>query len=117
MSELIISNPHTPVNLQFLMKGPIFNEGLPIPITTKSLENVQSIFDKSYLVLANKTRMSASERSSFYLKSNGVIRGSLSTDLGLVFTAAQVTLPIISNLGPTGVWEYTVQAFELLKLI
>jgi hypothetical protein len=99
------------------MNGPIFNEGLPIPITTKSLENVQSIFDKSYLVLANKTRMSPSERSSFYLKSNGVIKGSLSTDLGLVFTAAQVTLPIISNLGPTGVWEYTVQAFELLKLI
>ena len=117
MSELIISNPHTPVNLQFLMNGPIFNEGLPIPITTKSLENLQSIFDKSYLVLANKTRMSPSERSSFYLKSNGVIKGSLSTDLGLVFTAAQVTLPIISNLGPTGVWEYTVQAFELLKLI
>jgi len=117
VSELIISNPHTPVNLQFLMSGPIFNEGLPIPITTKSLENLQSIFDKSYLVLANKTRMSPSERSSFYLKSNGVIKGSLSTDFGLVFTAAQVTLPIISNLGPTGVWEYTVQAFELLKLI
>lgn len=117
MTGLIIDNPHTPVSLQFLMNGPIFDQGLPIPITTKSLENLQSIFDKTYLVLANKNRMSATERSLFYLKSSGIRQGSLDTDIGLIFTAAQATLPVISNLGPSGVWEYTVQAYELLKTV
>jgi hypothetical protein len=117
MSESIIENLHDPVNLEFVMNGPIFKDGLPLPLTIKSLEAIQGIVDRSYLVLANKQKMSAQERSLFYLQSQGINRGSLITYLGLVFSAAQPVLPIISNLGPTGVWEYAKDAYEFLKLV
>lgn len=117
MAQIEIENPHKPVELEFVMNGPVFNNGLPIPLTTKSLDSIQGILDRSYLVLANKQRMSAQERSLFYLRSQGIQRGSLISTLGLVFTATQPALPIISNLGPTGVWEYAKQAFEFLKII
>lgn len=117
MAELIIENPHKPVELEFVMQGPVFDAGLPIPLTTKSLDSLQGILDRSYLVLANKQRMSAQERSLFYLRSQGIERGSLFTTVGLVFSASQPMLPIISNLGPSGVWEYAKQAFEFLKIV
>jgi len=117
MAKLTIDNPHKPVELQFEMQGPVFDEGLPLPLTIKSLECVQGIVDRSYLVLANKNRMSAQERSLFYLRSQGIKRGSLLTDFGLIFSAVQPALPIISNLGATGVWEYAKQAFEFLKVV
>lgn len=86
--NLTIEDPHTQVNLEFMMQGPVFDEGLPLPLTIKSLEAVQGIFDKSYLVLAHKTRMSARERGLFYLRAQGVRKGSLLATLGLAFTAA-----------------------------
>lgn len=117
MSDLLIDDPHGPVNLEFEMQGPIFEEGLPLPVTIKSLECIQGVVDRSYLALANKTRMSAQERSLFYLRSQGIRRGSLFTEFGLVFSALQPALPIISSLGPTGVWEYAKEAFEFLRLV
>lgn len=117
MSESIIENPHDPINLEFVMNGPIFKDGLPIPLTIKSLEAIQAIVDRSYLVLANKQKMSANDRSMFYLQSQGIKRGSLITDLGLIYSAIQPALPIISNLGPTGVWEYAKAAYDFLKLV
>lgn len=53
MAKLIIEDPHKPVELQFVMRGPVFDAGLPIPLVTKSLDSVQGILDRSYLVLAN----------------------------------------------------------------
>ena len=117
MSDLIIDDPHRPVNLELEMQGPIFEEGLPLPITIKSLECIQGVVDLSYLALANKTRMSAQERSLFYLRSQGIKRGSLFTEFGLVFSALQPALPIISSLGPTGVWEHAKEAFGFLRLV
>jgi hypothetical protein len=109
--EPFIEDPHPAVDLQFVMNGPIFDEGLPLPLTIKSLEAIQGIADKSYLVLANKRRMSAQERNLFYLQSQGIQRGSLIAAMGLVFTAVQPALPIVSNHGPTGVWEYAKHSF------
>lgn len=117
MSISIIEDPHKNVELEFVMNGPIFDQGLPIPLTIKALEAVQGIVDKSYLVLAHKKRMSSHERSVFFLQSQGIEKGSLFTNLALAFTAAQPLLPIISDLGPTGVWEYTKEAFQFLKIV
>jgi hypothetical protein len=99
------------------MKGPVFDPGLPIPLTIRSLESVQGLLDRSYLVLSHKQRISAQERSLFFLRSQGIEHGSLFATLGLVFTAAQPVLPIVSDLGPSGVWEHAKQAFEFLKII
>lgn len=117
MATIDIENPHQQIDLEFKMEGPVFDNGLPLPLTIKSLENLQGILDRSYLVLAHKQRMSAQERSFFYLQSQGIQHGSLLTTLGLVFTAAQPVLPIISNLGPTGVWEHAKEAFEFIKIV
>ena len=117
MAELRIDDPHKPVELQLEMQGPVFEKGLPLPLIIRSLESIQGILDRSYLVLAHKSRMSSQERAVFFLRSQGIKRGSLYTELGLVFAAAQPALPIISDLGPTGVWEYAKQAFEFLKLV
>lgn len=112
-----IEDPHQPVSLQFAMQGPIFEEGLPLPLTIKSLESLQGIFDKAYLVLAHKSRISSQERSLFYLRSQGIYHGSLLTTFGLAFTAAQPGLPIISDLGPAGVWTYAKNAYQFLRFI
>lgn len=117
MVERYIEDPHRPVRLELVIKGPVFEEGLPIPLTIKTLEAVQGIFDRAYLELALKRKMSAQERSLFFLRSNGIQRGSLFTELGLAFSAAQPLLPFVSNLGPHGVWEYTKQTFDFLKLV
>lgn len=117
MPELEIQNPNLPVTVQFEMHGPIFQDGLPIPLTIKSLESVQGIIDRSYLVLANKRKLSSADRAQFFLRSRDIHHSSLRTDLELVFAIAQPVLPFISNLGPTGVWEYTKLSFEFLKLI
>lgn len=117
MSELEIQNPNLPVTVQFEMHGPIFENGLPIPLTIKTLESVQGIVDRSFLVLANKIKLSSADRAQFFLRSRDIHHSSLRTDLELIFAIAQPILPFISNLGPTGVWEYTKQSFEFLKLI
>lgn len=117
MPELEIQNPNIPVTVQFEMHGPVFENGLPIPLTIKSLESVQGIVDRSFLVLSNKKKLSSSDRSQFFLRSRDIQHSSLRADLELVFALAQPVLPFISNLGPTGVWEYTKMSFEFLKLI
>ncbi len=45
----MIENLHKKVDIEFEMKGDVFKNGLPLPITIKSLTAVQNIFDKSYL--------------------------------------------------------------------
>lgn len=117
MPELEIQDPNIPVKIEFEMKGPAFATGIPIPLAIKSLEAVQGIVDRSYLVLANKRKLSAFERSQFYLSSKDIHHSSLKTDLELIFAAVQPVLPFISNLGPTGVWEFAKHTFEFLKLV
>jgi hypothetical protein len=53
----------------------------------------------------------------FYLRTSGITRGSLESNLGLIYSAAQLGLPFVSNLGPQGVWEYTKETFSFLKMI
>lgn len=117
MTELEVENPNLPVTIQFEMQGPVFDKGLPIPLAIKSLESVQGIIDRSYLVLANKKKLSASDRAQFYLSSKDIRHSSLHTDLDLVFAAVQPVLPFISNLGPKGVWEFAKHTFEFLRFI
>jgi hypothetical protein len=61
--------------------------------------------------------MSAHDRTLFYLRSQTIRRGSLYADLGLVLTTAQIVLPVVSDLGPTGIWQYAKEAFEFLKIV
>lgn len=117
MPELEIPDPNIPVKIRFVMQGPVFETGIPIPLAIKSLEAVQGIVDRSYLVLSNKRKLSAQERAQFYLSSRSIHHGSLSADLDLVFAAVQPVLPYVSFLGPTGVWEFAKHTWEFIKLV
>ncbi|AXW51336.1 hypothetical protein CJO92_00700 [Ralstonia solanacearum] len=83
----------------------------------RALGDIQNIADKAYLVLSNRGRIAANDRKIFYLESRGIQHGSLSATLGIVVAGVQPMLPIISDLGPTGIWERTKEAFNLLKLV
>jgi hypothetical protein len=110
MSLLEVEDPNSPAGLQFDMDGPIFEVGIPVPLLVESLTHVEGLLDKSYLGLIGKRRLSKEERFRFYLQTKTVSHASLHADLGVIFTGAQLALPIIGFLGPTGIWEYAKQA-------
>lgn len=117
MTLLEIEDPNRPAELQFDVKGPVFEGGIPVPLLVESLTHVQGLLDKSYLGLIGRRRLSKEERHRFYLRTPGVSHASLHTDLGIIFTGAQLALPIVGFLGPSGVWEYAKQAYEFAKTV
>ena len=97
------------------MTGPIFEEGIPLHIATRALEDVQSIVDKSYLVAINRTRLQQEDRSSFYLRANRIEYGSLNSLIEIVVEHSQIALPILPTLDPELIWTYTKETFNFLK--
>lgn len=117
MPLIEIENPNAEVDLYFKMEGPAFERGIPVPVMVDALNHVQGILDKAYLGLVDRKRLSKEDRSHFFLQTQKVTRSSLFADLGVVFTGVQTVLPLFGTLGPTGIWEYTKQAYEFLKLV
>lgn len=98
------------------MEGPVFERGIPVPVIVDALGHIQGILDKAYLGLVDRKRLSKEDRSHFFLQTETVKRGSLFADLVVIFTG-QTVLPLVGTLGSTGVWEYTKQTYEFLKLV
>lgn len=117
MALLELEDPNEPTELQFAVDGPAFESGIPVPLLVESLGNVQGLLDKSYLGLTGRRRLTREERHQFYLRTTGVSHASLHADLGVIYTGAQLALPLVGFLGPSGVWEYAKQAYELAKLV
>ena len=117
MPLIEIVNPNAEVDLHFKMEGPVFERGIPVPVMVDAMSNIQGILDKAYLGLVGRKRLSKEDRSHFFLQTQKVTRGSLFADIGVVFTGIQTVLPLIGTLGPAGVWEYTKQSYEFLKLV
>lgn len=117
MPLLELPDPNAETTLQFKMRGPVFDDGIPIPLLVDSLGHVQGLMDKAYLGLIDRKRLSREERLRFYLKTHQIEQSSLLASLGVVYTGAQTVLPIFGALGPNGVWEYAKSAFEFIKLV
>ncbi len=117
MSLVELENPIAPISIHFKMDGPAFNEGMPVHLLTSSMSELQGLLDKTYLGLTQRKRLSREERSRFYLVSKNITHGSAETDIGIVLTGVQTAFPFFSHLGPSGVWEYTKQTFDFLKVI
>lgn len=117
MAVLEIQNAADAVTLRFKMDGPVFDDGIPVHIMVDALGHVQGIMDKAYLGLVDRRRITKDDRARFYLQSQQVVRSSLLTDLGVVFTGFQTVLPFFGAMGPTGVWEYAKETFTFLKLM
>lgn len=101
----------------FKMHGPAFDDGMPLHLALASLQDVQAIFDKTYLVLSGARRLSRHNRHAFHLRAYEIKRGSLEADLQLVVQTAQYTIPVLSAISPSDIWAYTKQGFDFLKLI
>jgi hypothetical protein len=117
MSLIEVEDPQAPVDIRLYMNGTAFKDGIPIYLLTHGFSSAQTLLDRAYLGLAGKARMTAEERSHFYLLTRGVKHSSLDGLMQLVLTNVQTTFPIIGALGPTGIWEYAKQAYELLKFV
>lgn len=104
-------------DFRFKMEGPIFDDGMPLPIALSSLQEVQAIFDKTYLVLSGGKRITKKDREYFYLKTFNVKHGSLESDLQIVYELAQFTLPAIAAYTPRDIWDLTQQSWDFLKYI
>ena len=117
MSLLEVEDPNAETTIDFKMEGPIFAEGIPVPVMVEALGNVQGILDKTYLGLIDRRRLTQEERARFYLRAQRVQHSSLLASFGIIYTGAQMVLPLFGNLGPSGIWEYTKQTFEFLKFV
>jgi hypothetical protein len=104
-------------DFRFKMEGPVFNEGIPLPVALSSLQEVQAIFDKTYLVLNGGHKITKKDRDSFYLKTFNIKHGSLESDLQIIYEVAQYTLPAIAAYTPKDVWDLTQQGWNFLKFI
>lgn len=99
------------------MDGPVFKEGVPVHVMLVGMDHFQGLLDKAYLGMIDRKRLSKEDRARFYLRAQEIRSGSFHADLGVIFTGAQLVLPLIGSLGPTGIWEYAKQTYEFLKCI
>ena len=104
-------------DLRFKMKGSLFDEGIPLPIALSSLQDIQAIFDKTYLVISGGKRITRKNREQFYLKTFAIKQGSLETDLSIFLDASQFVLPLIATYSVAEIWNFTKESWEFLKLI
>ena len=103
--------------LQFKIDGPALKEGVPLPVAISALSSFQSIVDKTYLVTAEKSRITASEREKFYLRATEFKQGSLLTYFDIALQGVQLGLPLVSNLGAQNIWDLTKDTFSMLKTV
>lgn len=115
MSLIDLENPQSEVALGLYMNGREFEVGIPVHLLLQGFESTQLILDKAYLELALKKRLTQEERKHFFLLTRGVKHDSMESWMELVLTGVQTTIPVLGALGPTGIWEYSKQAYELLK--
>jgi len=115
MSLIELENPQQAVQIELYMDGAAFAQGIPVHLLTQGFDTTQTILDRAYLGLVGRTRLTAEERQHFFLLAKGVKHSSLDSFMDLILSGVQTSFPILGALGPTGIWEYSKQAYELLK--
>ncbi|MDF3822718.1 hypothetical protein P3G55_22660 [Leptospira sp. 96542] len=115
MSLVELDDPQRAVQVDLYMDGAAFDEGIPVHLLLQGFETAQTILDRAYLGLAGRSRFTVEERRHFFLLTKSVKHSSLDSWMDLVLTGVQTSLPVFGALGPTGIWEYSKQAYELLK--
>lgn len=115
MSLIELDDPQRAVQIDLYMDGRAFENGIPVHLMLQGFEASQTILDRAYLGLMGKARFTAEERQRFYLLTKGVKHSSLDSWMDLMLTGVQTSFPVLGALGPAGIWEYSKQAYELLK--
>jgi len=115
MSLIYLDDPQREVQIDLYMNGRAFENGIPVHLMLQGFEASQTILDRAYLGLVGRARFTAEERQRFYLLTKGVKHSSLDSWMDLILTGVQTSFPALGALGPAGIWEYSKQAYELLK--
>ncbi len=115
MSLIELDDPQRAVQIDLYMDGRAFENGIPVHLMLQGFEASQTILDRAYLGLMGKARFTAEERQRFYLLTKGVKHSSLDSWMDLMLAGVQTSFPVLGALGPAGIWEYSKQAYELLK--
>lgn len=103
--------------LEFKIDGPLLKDGVPLHLAIQALDNFHSIIDKTYLVSSGSKKMTSKDRDHYYLKATEFREGSLLTVFEIALQGVQLSLPVISHLGPQNIWDYTKETFNFLKLV
>jgi hypothetical protein len=90
---------------------------MPLHLALASLHDVQSIFDKTYLVLTGSKKISKRDRELFQLRTFDIKHGSLESDLQIILESSQYVIPVIASIRPSDIWEHTKQGFEFLRFV
>lgn len=117
MGLVATDNFQDDVSLNLKIRGEAFDEGIAIHLLTGTLTEIQAVFDKTYLALVQKKKLTREEREKFKLVSHGIRHRSIESDLGIILTGVQTTFPFIGLLGPKGIWDYTKSTYQFLKII
>jgi hypothetical protein len=107
--------PHLPAEIRFHMEGPALEKDIPLHLMLGTLNEFQSIVDKTYLGLLGRKRMSKDERLKFQMRTPGIHKGSLDGAFNIVMAGTQAFMPFYSMVGPSGIWDYTKETFDFLK--
>ena len=85
---------------------------------SQSLSNINSIFEKVYLVLTDKKRMTDKDREEYKLVAKEIREGSMIIDIGMVITAIQQSNLLSSlTLNPSDIWSIIQTATSTLLSI
>ena len=103
--------------LEFKIDGPALREGVPIHLVVGALENFQAVLDKTYLVATGGKKITARDREKYFLRASEFRTGSLVTVFEVALQGVQLGLPLVSQLGPQNLWDYTRETFGFLKLV
>lgn len=102
---------------KFKMQGPLLDKGIPLHVALSSLQDVQSIFDKSYLVLTGGKIMNQKDREQFYLNTYNIQHGCLESDLKIVLDLAQHSIPVLTAHAASDIWGLTQKGWGFLKYV
>jgi hypothetical protein len=104
--------------IQFKMDGPIFKENMPLHTVITGLSEFQNIIDKTYIVLSGKTKVSSADRQIYQIVASEFRKGSFISDLQILIAgSSQILMPFMSDLSPKIIWQFTKDAFSLLKIV
>ena len=111
------SNENKINTLHLKLDGQAFRDGVYLHTLTNSLNELQSIIDRSYLALVNKKILTPKERLNYRLVAQDFKKGSFLSAIDIVIASTSLVSPLILQVGPEKIWEYTKTTFEFLKFM
>lgn len=106
------------VNIRFEMKGSEFDGDKNLHYILDGLNNFVGAIEKTYLTLANKSRMTAKDREVLQLRTVDFKDGSFITDISLfVMAITELSLQSLPVLTPEGIRDLFEWSFKYLEFI